>query len=60
MHRSRSLLLLDEPSSGLNVEETDAMADWILEINKRPRHHRADGRARHEPGQPRSPIACWR
>lgn len=29
------LLLLDEPSSGLNVEETDAMADWILEINRR-------------------------
>src|SRR5487761_2254572 len=23
------LLLLDEPSSGLNVEETDRMADWI-------------------------------
>jgi branched-chain amino acid transport system ATP-binding protein len=30
-----SLLLLDEPSSGLNVEETDAMAKWILEINRR-------------------------
>jgi branched-chain amino acid transport system ATP-binding protein len=30
-----TLLLLDEPSSGLNVEETDAMADWILEINRR-------------------------
>jgi branched-chain amino acid transport system ATP-binding protein len=30
-----SLLLLDEPSSGLNVEETDAMAEWILEINRR-------------------------
>jgi branched-chain amino acid transport system ATP-binding protein len=30
-----SLLLLDEPSSGLNVEETDAMAEWILEINNR-------------------------
>ncbi len=29
------LLLLDEPSSGLNVEETDAMAEWILEINRR-------------------------
>ncbi len=29
------LLLLDEPSSGLNVEETDRMADWILEINMR-------------------------
>ena len=29
------LLLLDEPSSGLNVEETDRMADWILEINRR-------------------------
>lgn len=30
-----SLLLLDEPSSGLNVEETDAMGEWILEINRR-------------------------
>lgn len=30
-----TLLLLDEPSSGLNVEETDAMAEWILEINRR-------------------------
>lgn len=29
------LLLLDEPSSGLNVEETNAMAEWILEINTR-------------------------
>jgi branched-chain amino acid transport system ATP-binding protein len=29
------ILLLDEPSSGLNVEETDRMADWILEINRR-------------------------
>ena len=29
------VLLLDEPSSGLNVEETDRMADWILEINRR-------------------------
>ena len=28
------LLLLDEPSSGLNVEETDRMAEWILEINR--------------------------
>src|SRR5690606_41938484 len=30
-----SLLLLDEPSSGLNVEETDAMAEWIREISRR-------------------------
>ena len=28
------LLLLDEPSSGLNVEETDEMAFWITDINK--------------------------
>ena len=28
------LLLLDEPSSGLNVEETDEMAFWIADINK--------------------------
>jgi branched-chain amino acid transport system ATP-binding protein len=30
-----ALLLLDEPSSGLNVEETLAMAEWILQINRR-------------------------
>ena len=28
------LLLMDEPSSGLNVEETDDMAFWIQDINK--------------------------
>jgi branched-chain amino acid transport system ATP-binding protein len=28
------LLLLDEPSSGLNVEETDDMAFWIQDINQ--------------------------
>jgi branched-chain amino acid transport system ATP-binding protein len=28
------LLLLDEPSSGLNVEETDDMAFWIHDIRK--------------------------
>ena len=27
-----TLLLLDEPSSGLNVEETDDMAFWIEDI----------------------------
>ncbi|OKO89348.1 ABC transporter [Bradyrhizobium sp. NAS80.1] len=32
-----TLLLLDEPSSGLNVDETNAMAEWILEINRRLR-----------------------
>lgn len=32
-----TLLLLDEPSSGLNVEETNAMAEWITEINRRLR-----------------------
>ncbi len=44
------LLLLDEPSSGLNVEETEDMAFWIQDIQRPARHHRADGRARHEPG----------
>jgi len=29
-----TLLLLDEPSSGLNVEETDDMAFWIEDIRK--------------------------
>jgi len=28
------LLLLDEPSSGLNVEETDDMAFWIQDIQQ--------------------------
>ena len=28
------LLLLDEPSSGLNVEETDDMACWIQDIQR--------------------------
>jgi len=27
------LILLDEPSSGLNVEETDDMSFWIRDIN---------------------------
>ena len=44
------LLLLDEPSSGLNVEETEDMAFWIEDIKNDARHHRAHGRARHEPG----------
>ena len=29
-----TLLLMDEPSSGLNVEETDDMAFWIQDINQ--------------------------
>ena len=52
------LLLLDEPSSGLNVEETEDMAFWIQDIQ-------------HELGitvlmvehdmtlVPRYPTACW-
>jgi branched-chain amino acid transport system ATP-binding protein len=28
------LLLLDEPSSGLNVEETDDMAFWIARTSR--------------------------
>ena len=47
------LLLLDEPSSGLSVEETEDMAFWIEDITEAPRHHGLDGRARHEPGQRR-------
>ena len=54
------LLLLDEPSSGLNVEETEDMAFWIQDIQRPARHHRADGRARHEAGLARCPTACWR
>ena len=36
-------LLLDEPSSGLNVEETEGMGYWINDI-QRARGHRHDGR----------------
>lgn len=32
MSTEPTLLLLDEPSSGLNVEETDDMAFWIQDI----------------------------
>jgi branched-chain amino acid transport system ATP-binding protein len=57
VHRA-ALLLLDEPSSGLNVEETDDMAFWIQDI-------------KHDLGitvlmvehdmtwSPRCPTACW-
>ena len=45
------LLLLDEPSSGLNVEETEVMGFWIEDIKKDLGSHRHHGRARHEPGQ---------
>ena len=31
---NRKLLLLDEPSSGLNVEETEGMGFWIEDIKK--------------------------
>jgi branched-chain amino acid transport system ATP-binding protein len=44
------LLLLDEPSSGLNVEETEDMAFWIHGHPARVGHHGADGRARHDAG----------
>ena len=47
------ILLLDEPSSGLNVEETD---DMVYLDQRHPfgaRHHGADGRARHDAGQSR-------
>ena len=33
MHRAE-LLLLDEPSSGLNVDETEGMGFWIDDIKK--------------------------
>jgi branched-chain amino acid transport system ATP-binding protein len=32
--RAAKLLLLDEPSSGLNVEETEDMAFWIEDIKR--------------------------
>ncbi len=47
------LILLDEPSSGLNVEETDDMSFWIRDMKSESRRHRADGRARHVARQPR-------
>ena len=46
-----ALLLLDEPSSGLSVEETEDMAFWIQDIRTLLGITRADGRARHEPGE---------
>jgi len=51
-------VLLDEPSSGLNPDETDDMAFWIEDNPEGARHYGADGRARHEPGvaRPRTRV----
>ena len=54
------LLLLDEPSSGLNVEETDDMVVLDPRHQDRARHHRADGRARHDAGEPGVRPGAWR
>ena len=44
-----SVLLLDEPSAGLNQDETAALGRILVQLASR-RHGRLAGRARHEPG----------
>ena len=44
------LLLLDEPVAGMNLEETEDMARYILDIRDELRHPDHPGRARHGPG----------
>ncbi len=44
------LLLLDEPAGGLNHDEVGELGDLIRRIRDERRHHRAAGRASHEPG----------
>jgi branched-chain amino acid transport system ATP-binding protein len=44
------LLLLDEPAAGLNHEELDGLGDLIRDVREPHGHHRAAGRAPHEPG----------
>ena len=44
------LLLLDEPVAGMNAEETERMAEPILEIRDGARHLHRPGRARHGHG----------
>ena len=44
------LLLLDEPAAGLNHEEVDELARPDPRRARPPGHHRAAGRAPHEPG----------
>ena len=50
------LLLLDEPVAGMNLEETEDMARYILEIRERARRDDDPRRARHAHGDgPRRP-----
>ena len=44
------LLLLDEPMAGMNLEEKEDMARFILEANEAVRHHGRPDRARHRRG----------
>ena len=44
------LLLLDEPVAGMNLEETEDMARFILDIREELGHRPAADRARHGPG----------
>ena len=53
------LLLLDEPSSGLNVEETGRHGVLDPGHPARAGYFGADGGARHERWCPRCPTGCW-
>jgi branched-chain amino acid transport system ATP-binding protein len=37
------LLLLDEPMAGMNIEEKEDVVRFIMDIQKRARHHRRSG-----------------
>ena len=43
------LLLLDEPTTYLDVAHQVEMLDLLADLNRTPRHHRRDGAARPEP-----------
>ena len=46
------LLLLDEPTTYLDVAHQVEMLDLLAELNARPRHHDRDGAARPQPRRP--------
>ncbi len=51
------LLLLDEPMAGMNAEEKEDMARFILDINEERGHHHRHDRARHGRGDgPLQPV----
>ena len=44
------ILLLDEPTAGMNAEEKELMARFILDVHEETGHHRAGHRPRHRRG----------